>query len=379
LRFTRPFDNGGTSNISANGVGSQTSEFTLDGIPDNVAFGRQVAYVPPAEAVQEFEVVTSSFDAQNGHSAGAHINIVTRGGANRPAGSIYWFNRNEALAANEFFVKANPDCPRDADGTARRIAALQPLWRDARRAVVWPGRGGLQSGKDRLFFFVAYEGLRQTTPQDTFTVPTAAMRNGDFSALLPNIVIYIGHRVRQCRRTRGAYTVRETSSRPSASVIGRNYLSYWHCRIWTAPCAMPRQSDRAGSAYRSLIPLRRGHEDHQQARFFARYSYNHREQQTEGWSGVIRAWIRRPESFGSTILWPPIMSMPVVGLVAESARRVDAIRKQCLRGEAPTYPRWVFLGHDGALRDAYFPQFNVTNLTEYRGGTVGGARSGEQI
>jgi Carboxypeptidase regulatory-like domain len=78
LRFTRPFDNGGTSNIATNGVVGQGSEFTLDGIPNNGAFGRQVSYVPPAEAVQEFKVVTTSFDAQQGHSAGAQIDVVLR-------------------------------------------------------------------------------------------------------------------------------------------------------------------------------------------------------------------------------------------------------------------------------------------------------------
>ena len=57
--------------------------------------------------------------------------------------------------------------------------------------VMLPGPGGVGSGKDRLFFFVAYEGLRQTTPAtNTFTVPTEAMRNGDFSALLPGTRIY---------------------------------------------------------------------------------------------------------------------------------------------------------------------------------------------
>jgi hypothetical protein len=179
LRFTRPFDNGGTSSISANGAGSQAGEFTLDGVPNNAAFGRQVAYVPPAEAVQEFKIVTSSFDAQQGHSAGPYVDVVSRSGANRASGSIHWFNRNEALAANEFFVNANPNCERDSDGDCRK----NPLRYNRYGAtlggpVMLPVPGGMWSGKDRLFFFLAYEGLRQTTPSTSrFTVPTEVMRN----------------------------------------------------------------------------------------------------------------------------------------------------------------------------------------------------------
>ncbi len=69
LTFSRPFDNGGSSTIDADGS-SGGNEFTLDGSP-NMANGRRVAFVPPAGAVQEFKVETASFDAADGHTAGA--------------------------------------------------------------------------------------------------------------------------------------------------------------------------------------------------------------------------------------------------------------------------------------------------------------------
>ena len=70
LKFSRPFDNGGTSDIVTGGA-TGGNEFTLDGSP-NMANGRRVAFVPPAGAVQEFKVETASFDAAQRPHGGAH-------------------------------------------------------------------------------------------------------------------------------------------------------------------------------------------------------------------------------------------------------------------------------------------------------------------
>ena len=80
LKFSRPFDNGGTSDFTADG-GPGRNEFTLDGSP-NMANGRRVAFVPPAGAVQEFKVETATFDAQQGHTAGATVNVTLKSGTN---------------------------------------------------------------------------------------------------------------------------------------------------------------------------------------------------------------------------------------------------------------------------------------------------------
>ncbi|HYO90517.1 MAG TPA: carboxypeptidase-like regulatory domain-containing protein, partial [Pyrinomonadaceae bacterium] len=68
LKFSRPFDNLGTSSVVANGAPGG-NEFTLDGSPNTEGRQPRVAYVPPSDAVQEFKVVTLSFDAQQGHTA----------------------------------------------------------------------------------------------------------------------------------------------------------------------------------------------------------------------------------------------------------------------------------------------------------------------
>jgi len=122
LLFSRPFDNAGTASIVADGAPGR-NEFTIDGTP-NMAHGGgvgRVAFVPPAEAVQEFKVETASFDGQQAHTAGATVNVTLRSGTNSLHGSLYEFVRNDKLSANDFFLnRSAPD--KDGDGKADRTA-----------------------------------------------------------------------------------------------------------------------------------------------------------------------------------------------------------------------------------------------------------------
>ena len=158
LLFSRPFDNGGTSSIVADGA-TGGNEFTLDGTP-NLASGRRVAFVPPADAVQEFKVETASFDAQQAHTAGATINVTMRSGGNQFHGTAYEFVRNDILSANNFFNNLNRHARqgRERQGEARRDA-LQPLRRDVRRpgraAALRPGRqAALDRARPQLLLFL---------------------------------------------------------------------------------------------------------------------------------------------------------------------------------------------------------------------------------
>ena len=165
LKFSRPFDNGGTSDVNADGAPGG-NEFSLDGSP-NMGHGRRVAFVPPAGAVQEFKVETANFDAQQGHTAGATVNVTLKSGTNRFRGEGYYHYRDEKLGANDFFLE-------------RQGRPKAPL--DYKRF------GGVLGGpifQDRTFFFSAVEWLYDQFPEpNQFTVPTEAQRNGDFSALL---------------------------------------------------------------------------------------------------------------------------------------------------------------------------------------------------
>jgi hypothetical protein len=132
-----------------------------------MANGRRVAFVPPAGAVQEFKVETASFDAASGHTAGANINVTLKSGTNSIKGSGYTYYRSDKLAEKDFFVKK-------ANAPKPGLSYKRPGFTLGGPVV-----------HDRSFFFAAVEWLYDTFPEPLYqTVPTQAMRNGDFSALL---------------------------------------------------------------------------------------------------------------------------------------------------------------------------------------------------
>src|SRR2546423_87672 len=181
LKFSRPFDNLGTSSVVTAGAPSG-NEFTLDGVPNTEGKEPRVAFVPPADAVEEFKVVTVSFDAQEGHTAGAVIDVSLKSGTNKFHGTLYEFVRNDILSANDFFLNAAGQPPNALHYNRYGGTLGGP--------VMLPhfGEGGpsLFNGKDHALFFFAYEGLKDAFPEPAqFTVPTLAERNGNFSALLP--------------------------------------------------------------------------------------------------------------------------------------------------------------------------------------------------
>lgn len=167
--------NTGGAALAVNGQRPQANNFLLDGVDNNESLVNTINIFPSADAVQEFRVQTSVATAEFGRGGGAIINSVTKSGARQYHGSAYLFIRNSALDARPAFF--------DSVAAERRT----PLFRRGQfggtvggPAIPW---GGL---KDKIFFFVSYEGLRQLLPisTDFATVPTAAFRNGDFSQLL---------------------------------------------------------------------------------------------------------------------------------------------------------------------------------------------------
>ena len=185
LLFSRPFDNGGTSSIVADGA-SGGNEFSLDGSP-NMANGRRVAFVPPAGAVQEFKVETATFDAADGHSAGALVNVTLKSGTNLLKGESYFYLRDDKLSATDFFVnRSNSEKP---------ALDVPPVRRQRRRAGA---AARLQRPGPHLLLRRHRVALRRVPGALSQTVPTEAMRNGDFSALLAQgITIYDPNTARQ--------------------------------------------------------------------------------------------------------------------------------------------------------------------------------------
>lgn len=171
-RFTRPFDNAGPSGFSMGGGQGQSNELLLDGAPD-MTRNRRVAYNPPVDAVAEVKVEAFQPDAAYGNTAGGTVNVVMKGGTNEFHGSLYEFNQVSALKSTPFFTNA-----------ANQIKPVTRFnqYGGSIGGPIWIPK--LVNGKNKLFFFFTYEGIKQSEPEPTFaTIATAAQRNGDFSAL----------------------------------------------------------------------------------------------------------------------------------------------------------------------------------------------------
>jgi hypothetical protein len=172
-RFTRPFDNGGPSGFSMGGGQGQSNELLLDGAPDTTG-NRRVAFNPPVDSVAEVKVEAFQPDAAYGNTGGGTVNVVLKSGTNNFHGSAYNFHQNNELTGVPFFTKA-------AGGT--NPISRYNQYGGSIGGPVWIPK--LYNGKNRLFFFYTYEGIRQSTPEPTFaTVPTEAQRAGNLSNLL---------------------------------------------------------------------------------------------------------------------------------------------------------------------------------------------------
>ncbi len=172
-KFYRPFDNAGPSDFSIGGTPNRSNDLLLDGAP-NTTGNNRVAYNPPVDAVAEMKVEIFQTDASYGHSGGGTVNVVMKSGTNSMHGSLYEFNQVSRLAATPFFT--------NRAGLRKQVTRFNQYGGTIGGPVVLPK---LFNGRDRVFFFFAYEGIKDSIPNpSTHTVPTAAERRGDFSALL---------------------------------------------------------------------------------------------------------------------------------------------------------------------------------------------------
>jgi hypothetical protein len=176
--YLRPFDNGALADWSMNGGQNRNNEFLLDGAPNNAnQGGNNIAYVPPAEAVQEFKVSTNSYDAQYGRTAGGVVNMSLKSGTNSFHGVGYDFMRRKGLAANSFLLNSRNSPKTDQYIDQYGFSVDGPIW------------------KNKTFFLFTGEKYREGTPAPlNSTTPTPAMKNGDFSGLMDaqgrRIIIY---------------------------------------------------------------------------------------------------------------------------------------------------------------------------------------------
>jgi hypothetical protein len=152
--------------FSVNGAREDANNFLLDGVynidPKLNTFGVR----PSVDAIREFEMLTSTYDASFGRNPGAQVNVVLKSGSNDFHGSLFEFHRNAALDARNFFAPATEPKPK----------------------YIRNQLGGSIGGpikRDSLFFFADYEGTRSREGITRITnVPTALERAGNFSQSL---------------------------------------------------------------------------------------------------------------------------------------------------------------------------------------------------
>ncbi len=159
--------------ISFSGSPSVGNQWTVDGAANNdIGSQRTILTYPSIDGIEEFKIQRNAYGPEYGSSSGAQINIVTKGGANQYHGDLYYFGRNDALNAKNYFLQSG--CASPSDTSCKK----QLLRRnDFGYTVGGPIR------KDKAFFFWSEEWNRERRGRvHNHCVPTAAELGGDFSS-----------------------------------------------------------------------------------------------------------------------------------------------------------------------------------------------------
>ncbi len=154
----------GASSLTVDGNRPQNNNFLIDGTANTDGDFNKAIFNPSIDAIQEFKVQTSTYSAEFGRSGGGQINLITKSGGNQFHGSAFEFHRNSALDARTFNTLGS---------TLPKFIRHQ-----------FGGTFGGPIIKNKTFFFGSYEGIRRVQGLTfTGTVPTEAMRRGDFTGV----------------------------------------------------------------------------------------------------------------------------------------------------------------------------------------------------
>ena len=147
--------------VSVNGGRGRANNFSVNGGDANDQFANLPTIQPTPDAIDEFRVISNTFDAEYGRNSGAVVNVITKSGTNQWHGDVYEYFRNTVLNAQGFFNTVKPQENQNQFG----------------------GTFGGPILKDRTFFFVSYEGrrVRQGISGQTVIVPTPQERTGVFA------------------------------------------------------------------------------------------------------------------------------------------------------------------------------------------------------
>jgi hypothetical protein len=163
MQQDRPVSGGystNAGNLSVNGQRETANAFLVNG--GDVSEGRNLGagLVPNLDSIEEFRLITNSFDAEYGKFSGAVMNAITKSGTNGVHGDVFEYLRNEKFDAHNYFDPSRAELRRNQFG----YAVGGPFW------------------KNKLFWFTDYQGTRQVTGASTgqLQLPTLAQRGGNF-------------------------------------------------------------------------------------------------------------------------------------------------------------------------------------------------------
>src|SRR5271165_3424673 len=155
------FGSDDAGSVSVNGGRARSNNFSVNGGDANDQFVNSPTIQPAPDAVEEFRMITNTFDAEYGRNSGSVINVITKSGTNQFHGNIYEYFRNTKLDARGYRDPFTPQLNQNQFG----------------------GTFGGPIKKDRTFFFPSYEGrrIRAGDPGNLVNVPTGQEFGGDFS------------------------------------------------------------------------------------------------------------------------------------------------------------------------------------------------------
>src|SRR5579872_1557607 len=221
-------DKAGT--VSVNGGRGRSNNFSVNGGDANDMFVNLPTVQPSPDSIQEFRVITNTFDAEYGRNSGAVVNVVTKSGTNNFHGNIYEFFRHDKLNARGYFDTVKPEFRQNQFG----------------------GTFGGPIKKDRTFFFTSYECRRIThvISSDTVAVPAQAERQGNFAADGPfggqitnQFVADVLNGRPGCTNAILAQQLQSGISTPTPPAAGVSWNTIFPGTVIPAPCQDPVAAD----------------------------------------------------------------------------------------------------------------------------------------
>ena len=204
----------GQGSFALNTAGNRedTVNYQINGINLNDQINNIITFLPPISSIQEFKVDNSTFSAEYGRNSGAIVNIATRRGANQFHGELMEYFRNDALDARNFFNFTSSQPPpfkRNQFGGSIGGPVLLPHF----------GEGGSPwsyNGKNRTFFFVTYEGLRQRQGVD---VNSLVLSDAQRASVTDPVIKKLVELIPRANFTDSAGAARFVGSAPAAVVV----------------------------------------------------------------------------------------------------------------------------------------------------------------